>query len=90
MAQYLPGTDSVQVINYTTILKGTALRSGDAINLLTVGGGAKSYSDFLKAAKELTKDRFSYEIEYRSIYGDRWRLMSAMDAMEQLPEALED
>ena len=86
----LEGMDSVRAINVKTVLKGQAIRSGDGINLLTVGGGSRSYSDFVKVVKQLTGRRFDYEVRYQSIYGHRWKIHAYIDQTAQIPEPLDD
>ncbi len=86
----LEGMDSVEAVNTTTILKGSAIRSGDGINVLTIGGGSRSFTDFAKAMKQLTGRKFNYEVQYRSIYGHRWKINGAVDEKTQMPEPLDD
>jgi hypothetical protein len=90
MNRYLPGMDSVYIINRKDLFKGQAVRSGDAINLMTVGGSRRSYEDFLRVMERLGKDKFDYVIQYRSIYGHRWKIHVAPDTHNQVPETLDD
>ncbi len=82
----LIGTDSVEILNRTTLQNGFALPSGNARNLITVGGDDYSYKTFLKIMNAAQKDSFNYEIKYKSIYGDRWLISGNTNA----PEGIED
>jgi len=90
LEEQVQGMDSVLVTNWSTAFKGQAIRSGDALNVVTVGGDPKSYSEFLKVRDALIRGKFVYEIYYKSMYGHRWKVSAAIDATEQMPEALDD
>lgn len=72
--QNIPEMDSVKIINYSTLQQGLAISAGSKRNILTVGGGQKSYLTFLKIMDQLAKEGFNYRIEYKSIYEDRWSI----------------
>lgn len=79
LKQNIPEMDSVVTINYSSLQRGLAISAGNKRNILTVGGGAKSYTTFLKIMDEILKDGFNYRIEYKSIYEDRWSISGDTD-----------
>lgn len=84
LEQNIPEIDSVVVINYTTIENGIAIPADNHRNIITAGGGRESYIRFLNILKKLEEDGFYYEIRYRSIYNDHWKIT----ANEAVPEEL--
>ncbi|MBT8272633.1 MAG: hypothetical protein KJO77_02430, partial [Bacteroidia bacterium] len=85
LQQHVPGMDSVNVINHSTMQNGLAIPSGNKRNVITVGGDMKSYQTFLSIMSELQKNEFHYEIVYKSIYDDRW----VINSITNEPNAIE-
>ena len=83
---HIPNTDSIKVINNSTLQKGFALPAGASRNLIKVGGDDYSYQNFLKIMQTIQSDSFNYKIRYKSIYGDRWMISAETNA----PVELED
>jgi hypothetical protein len=84
LKEQIPDMDSVATINVTTVQNGLAIPAGGRINMLTVGGGETSYRTFLKIMTELQQDGFGYEIHYKSIYDDQWKITSLTNSPEAL------
>ncbi|WP_420601721.1 hypothetical protein [Flagellimonas sp.] len=78
--------DSIPVLNHASIRKGLAIPAGGERNFLTVGGNEEAYKAFLEVFQELDLNGFYFEIYYRSIYDDKWRITSETD----LPHKLSD
>ncbi len=78
--------DSIPVLNRSQISKGLAIPAGGGRNFLTIGGNQKAYDAFLDVWDELVDNGFYFEIYYRSIYNDQWRITSETD----LPQKLND
>lgn len=76
--------DSVPVLNNATLGKGLAIPAGGERNFLTVGGTEKGYENFFKVLNELNSNDLNFEIRYRSIYDDKWRITSDTDLPEKL------
>ena len=70
--------DSIVPTNITSMEPGTAIRAGDKINLITVGG-QKSYTDFLMLLNQLLEENLNWEIQYKSIYDDRWKISTPLN-----------
>ena len=79
LRENIPAMDSVKFINTTTLQIGLAISANTKRNLITVGGGQKSYLTFLKIMQDLENDGFDYRIQYKSIYEDRWTISAATD-----------
>ncbi|MEM7084895.1 MAG: hypothetical protein AAF489_01855 [Bacteroidota bacterium] len=80
----IPEMDSVVVINQSTIQTGLALPAGGRRNIITVGGGKKSYETFLRIITKMQTKDLNYKIEYKSIYNDRWEINSESDVPQEL------
>ncbi|SNY99917.1 hypothetical protein [Flagellimonas pacifica] len=78
--------DSIPILNRSTVTKGLAIPAGGERNFLTVGGNKKTYKAFSEVYEELNSNGFYFEIYYRSIYDDKWRITSETD----LPQELKD
>ena len=76
--------DSISILNYANIGKGLAIPAGGERNILTVGGNKKSYNAFFAVWEELNSNGFYFEIYYRSIYDDKWRITSETDLPQKL------
>ncbi|MGX1930240.1 hypothetical protein [Flagellimonas sp. 2504JD4-2] len=82
----LEAMDSIPILNYATLEKGSAIPAGGERNILTVGGSKQAFDAFLVLFEELQANGLDFEIRYRSIYDDQWRIGSDTD----LPEKLND
>lgn len=69
-----PAMDTINVINWTTFQVGLALPAGSTRNIIRVGGNAEDYYAFLEIMKELTSEGLEYEVKYKSIYDERWKI----------------
>ncbi|PCJ82562.1 MAG: hypothetical protein COA49_00410 [Bacteroidetes bacterium] len=85
LQQHIPEmqTDSVIVINSSSIMQGVAIPANERRNIITIGGGEKSYNGFLKIFSDIRYQEFDYEVEYKSIYDDHWRINSKKNIPEE-------
>ena len=74
LKKHVPGMDSVKIIGDATVHKGLALPAGASRTILKIGGGERSYRDFLKVLQSLEPPQFNYEIHFKSIYNDHWKI----------------
>lgn len=86
LRQYIPEMDSVNITSSSTVQIGLSIPAGRSREILKVGGGQKSYTTFLKIMQELQEENsvFDYEIQYRSIYEERWEIGSRSDVPIEL------
>lgn len=80
----IPEMDSVIINNHSTIQVGLALPAGGRRNVITVGGGKKSYETFLRIITEMQAKDLNYKIRYKSIYNDHWEINSENDVPKEL------
>lgn len=76
--------DSINVISSSTIRSGIAIPANGRRNIVTIGGDEKSYQGFLKIFQEIQSEEFNYQIEYKSIYDDHWRIASKNNIPEEI------
>ena len=81
-----PDTDSINIISSSSIQPGFSLPAGRSRTIIIAGGSERSYNDFLKFMQTVQSEDFNYEIVYKSIYNDRWKITS----QEEIPIKLED
>ena len=84
LEQFETEMDSIKITNRSTLQEGLAITAGSERNILGIGGGETSYNSFLQLMQGLISDSLYYEIKYRSIYGDRWRITSQNESPEKL------
>lgn len=80
----IPQMDTLNVINVSTLQPGLAIPAGGKRNVLTVGGNREDYLAFLAILAKIQEDGFGYEVEYKSIYEDRWIINSIEDTPEEI------
>lgn len=77
-------TDSITILGSASITEGLAIPANSDRIAVRVGGSGDRYIKAEKFLKKLEKNGFDYEIIYRSIYDDQWRIRMSAD----IPEAL--
>lgn len=78
--------DSVIVTSYSSIRAGVAIPINGRRNIMTVGGGEKSYKKFLGIFYSIQSQKFEYQIKYKSIYDDYWKITSKTNAPELIEQ----
>ena len=81
---YFTGKDSLELREYSSLRKGLAILPGEERTMLGVGGSAEKVEKFNQILERLQEESFKYEIYYKSIYGDRWKITSLSDIPEEL------
>lgn len=76
--------DSISVLASASIDKGLAIPAGTDRIMVKVGGSGDRYIKVGKFLRKLEKNDFDYEITYRSIYDDQWRITMSKDIPEEL------
>ena len=62
LREHVEGMDSVKIISNSTVHRGLALPAGSSRTVIKVGGGAKSYNNFMKVLEKLSTPDFDYKI----------------------------
>jgi hypothetical protein len=86
LREQIPEMEGVNFINTTTLQVGVAIPASSERNVIVVGGDTTSFRKFVRIIQNLTEENFYYEIKYKSIYDERWKISSK----EQVPIFLED
>ncbi len=86
LSKQLPELDTMDNISHSSFDYGSVLPSGEEIYLIA-GFGDREVVDYLAVSlNNLNEKELDYEIIYRSIYGERWRI----DNNGGLPDKLEN
>ena len=80
-----PALDSIEDVSYSTIDPGLALPANSKYNLLTVKNSKEDYDLMVQSLNRLLDKGLEYEIIYKSIQNERWRI----HANSQEPELLD-
>lgn len=87
LAQQIPGLDSTENISHASFNYGSILPAGEDLYLIAAFGD-RGTVDFLAASlQEMNTEDLDYEIVYRSIYGERWKVTNARGLPNQLADA---
>lgn len=76
--------DSVTVLASASIDEGLAIPAGSERMAIKFGGSGDRYIKTEKFLRKLERNGFDYEIIYRSIYDDTWRIQKSDDIPEEL------
>ncbi|WP_396589902.1 hypothetical protein [Allomuricauda sp. R78024] len=76
--------DSIPILNNASINRGLAIPADGVRNILQIGGNKEDYDAFFQVLEELYSNDFDFEIRYRSIYDDKWRITSKKEIPEKL------
>ena len=79
-----PVLDSVKGISYSTLDKGVAIPAGEKYNLLTIYNSEKDYKLYKSVLEELIEKGLYFEIKYKSIQGEYWRINNIIQGPEKL------
>lgn len=77
-------SDSVAVLASASIDKGLAIPAGEERLAVKFGGSGDRYIKTEKFLRKLERNKFDYEIVYRSIYDDKWRIRKSADIPEEM------
>ena len=76
--------DSIAVLASASIDKGLAIPASAERVVVKFGGSGERYIKTEKFLRKLERNGFDYEIVYRSIYDDTWRIRKSNDIPEEL------
>lgn len=76
--------DSVAVLASASIDKGLAIPAGAERLAIKFGGSGDRYIKTTKFLRKMERNEFEYEIIYRSIYDDKWRIQRVDDIPKEL------
>ncbi len=76
--------DSIAVLASASIDEGLAIPAGADRIAVKFGGSGDRYIKTEKFLRKLERNEFDYEIIYRSIYDDMWRIRGSNDIPEEL------
>ena len=79
-----PVLDSVKAISYSTLDKGVAIPAGDKYNILTIYNSEKDYKLYKRILEGLIKKGLYFEIKYKSIQDEHWRINNIKQGPEKL------
>lgn len=83
----IPGLDSLSGISRASFDFGSILPSGDELFLIGVFDDLDAVNTVASKIEELSsgEDALTYEIVYRSIYGERWKITESSELPVELP-----
>lgn len=84
MTTSVPEMEGIDLVNWSSIYRGQAIPAGGRVVVLAVGADREQFDRFLGVMANLGSRSFEYEIRYRSIYDDRWRITSSSGVPERL------
>ncbi|MCB0561896.1 MAG: hypothetical protein H6573_28935 [Lewinellaceae bacterium] len=84
LASKAPKLDSIISISASTLDKGMAIPANSVYNVFGVRESRKDYQLMTEALDQLLANGLDYEIIYKSIQDERWRLHNNSDGPEKL------
>ncbi len=79
-----PELDSIKNFSSSTLERGTAIPANGEYNVIRVSGLAEDYQLVVRVVNKLLEDGLDYEIVYKSIQNERWRIHSTSEGPEKL------
>jgi hypothetical protein len=79
-----PSIDSIQTFSNATLDKGMAIPANTTYNLFSIKGSAEEYQLITEGLYGLLETGMRYEIIYKSIQGDRWKIFNDSEGPEKL------
>lgn len=73
---HVPEMDSIHNILHSNVYTGMLIPAGKRINMIEVDNSKEDAIKLLKLMTKLREQELDYELIYRSIYHERWRLTS--------------
>lgn len=84
LSEHIQGLDSME-ISRTSFEFGSVLPSGEGMNIISVSGDRDEVNLVAYTMNQLDESGLKYEIVYRSIYGERWKITESTDLPIVLP-----
>lgn len=79
-----PSIDSIQNFSNATLDRGMAIPANTTYNLFSIKGSATDYRLITGSLYSLLETGMRYEIIYKSIQGDRWKIFNDSEGPETL------
>ena len=79
-----PELDSIRSFSSSTLERGTAIPANGEYNVIRVKGLAEEYELIVRVVNNLLESNLDYEIVYKSIQNERWRIHSTSEGPEKL------
>ena len=85
LTESVPELDSIEPFNWSNVYKGLAIPANGRITMVAVGNDPQEFQQFMQIIGKLQSDSsFYFEVVYKSIYGDKWKLSSDSEVPEKL------
>ncbi len=84
LKDYALVSDSINVLQSSKIYGGLAIPANSTRSMFKIGRRPLQVDRFFKLQEKLMKEGFHFEIIYRSIYGDRWKITDNSVGPEEL------
>ena len=79
-----PALDSVRYVSSSSLERGMAIPANTVYTVFSVRGSEEDYRLITENLQRLLEEGLDYEITYRSIQGERWRLYNNSEGPERL------
>ncbi len=79
-----PELDSIQMVNYSTLNKGMAIPANFGYTLLSVSQSPEHFQLLTHHLNQLEAEGLKYEITYKSIQEERWRIFTDSQGPERV------
>lgn len=88
LKEHLPGLDTLDDISNATFDLGHVLPSGEELTLIEASNNIQVVNLIASKIEELSIEEsgLEYEVVYRSIYGQRWKITQSSNLPQELPE----
>lgn len=80
----MPAMDSIKAISHSTLDRGMAIPVNTSYNILEVKNSKKDYLLLRNSLRQLLEEGLYFEIIYRSIQNERWRITNDTEGPEKL------
>ena len=82
--KHVPEMDSIHQLYHSNIYSGMLIPAGKTLNILEIDNSIKDSNKLLKLFSRLLKEGFDFELVYKSIYNERWKLTGAGSTPEKI------
>ncbi len=80
----VPGLDSLKNVSFSSLDIGLAIPANSNYNVLTVKDSPEEYQKVREAISRLLEEGLEFEVTYRSIQGERWRIHNNSQGPEKI------
>lgn len=83
-ASKAPALDSIKTLSSSTLDKGMAIPPNASYNAIRIGNSREDYQLITEYLERFLEEGLDYEVVYKSIQGERWRLYHNSEGPERL------